>query len=196
MLKHFELATLINAGGWQTIGDNTQYKIVDTPDELVIAFCGSSDKEDWWVNFDFQKKPYRYMKPVFLVHRGFANRWKACHKFFLELSGATDKPITITGHSHGGALALLCLEDIRYNYPMKALRCVTFGCPRVVGWWNFRKVRYRWFNTTQYRNGNDLVTHLPFWLMGFWHVTKVMKIGDWWRPGKHGISEYLKSMKD
>jgi len=191
MLTHLDLAKLIDAGNWQTIGDNTQYKIVDTHDELVIAFCGSTDRDDWWANFDIQKRPYRYMSPVFLVHRGFANRWKACHDFFLALAGTTDKPITITGHSHGGALALLCLEDIRYNYPMIPLRCVTFGCPRVVGWWNFFKVRDRWFGTTQYRNGNDIVTHAPFVWMFYLHVTKQVKL-----VGKgHDIWEYIASME-
>lgn len=43
MRTHLELAQLFNTiSNWDTIGTDTQYKILDYPDEVIIIFCPSS----------------------------------------------------------------------------------------------------------------------------------------------------------
>lgn len=39
--------------------------------------------------------------------------------------------VIVCGHSLGGALAMLCGLDIKYNNPEKQVRVYTFGAPRV-----------------------------------------------------------------
>ena len=164
---------------WQTIGDDTQYLIKETDSEFIIAFYGSNSKNDWKNNFNFFKKPYKNMEVPFHVHRGFLKVWKLINDHFLALVKDVDKPITIIGHSYGGAIATLCMEDIWFNYPEKraSLNLITYGSPRVIGWYNYRKIKERWNNSSIYENRLDLVTHVPFVLMGFRHVKKITKIG-------------------
>jgi hypothetical protein len=60
MKTHLELAQLFNTiPNWDTIGTDTQYKVLEYPDEVVIIFYPSNSKADWKINFSFPKKPYR-----------------------------------------------------------------------------------------------------------------------------------------
>lgn len=162
---------------WQTVGDDTQYLILDTPDEFVIAFYGTNSLCDLKNDFLFPKKPYKTMSIPFKAHRGFLRAWKACDDFFMTLVKDVNKPITIVGHSYGGAIATLCMEDVWYNYPEKrdALKMVTYGAPRVIGWKNHNKIAERWGNSTMYCNELDVVCHVPFFFMGFRHVHKLTR---------------------
>jgi predicted lipase len=165
--------------GWKTIGDDTQYLIHETEDEYIIAFYGSNSDADWKNNFNFFKKPYKNMQVPFHVHRGFLKAWKLINDYFITAVKDVSKPITIVGHSYGGAIATLCMEDIWFNYPEKRvdLKLVTFGAPRVIGWYNYRKIEERWANATLYSNTFDSVSHVPFFLMGFRHVKKLTVVG-------------------
>jgi predicted lipase len=176
-VKHIDI--FLHPQQWQTIGDDTQYLIKETDDEFIIAFYGSNSDADWKTNFNFFKKPYKNMEVPFHVHRGFLKVWKLINDFFLDLVKDVEKPITIVGHSYGAAVATLCMEDIWFNYPKKrdTLKLVTFGSPRVIGWYNYRKIKERWNNSSIYENRLDLVTHVPFAFMGFRHVQKITKIG-------------------
>lgn len=157
-----------------TLGDDTQFSIIDNEDEFIIVFYGSNSDADWRNNFNFFKKPYKNMEVPFHVHRGFLKAWKLINDHFLALVKDVDKPITIIGHSYGAAIATLCMEDIWFNYPEKRvdLKLITFGAPRVIGWYNYRKIKERWSNTINYCNRIDIVTNVPFFLMGFVHVKK------------------------
>ena len=70
-------------------------------------------------------------------------------------TGTALKPITILGHSYGGAIATLCKEQLWHDLPFMRdnIRLVTFGSPRVIGWLNWWKIKHRWDNSTVYRNG-------------------------------------------
>lgn len=162
-----------------TVGDDTQYRIIETRKEFIIGFYGSNSKNDWINNFNFFKRPYKDMPIPFHVHRGFLRAWKLIDDHFIELVKNVNKPITIVGHSYGGAIATLCMEDLWFNYPKKrdTLKLVTFGSPRVIGWYNYHKIKERWNNSSLYENRLDLVTHVPFAFMGFRHVKKITKIG-------------------
>jgi len=57
MKTHLELAKLFKEiDQWDTIGTDTQYRILEYPDEVVIIFCPSNSKADWKINFSFPKK--------------------------------------------------------------------------------------------------------------------------------------------
>lgn len=163
---------------WITIGLDTQYKIKETEGEFVIVFQGSKSITDWKYNFKFRKKPYKNMPVPYYVHRGFLEVWKEINDFFLGLVKEIDKPITVVGHSHGGAIATLCMEDIWFKYPEKRekLKLVTYGAPRILGWRNYSKIKERWKNTENYSISIDLVSHIPFFFMGYLHTKKKIRI--------------------
>lgn len=176
-----EIAELFNTTkDWEVIGTDTQYKILEFDDEVIILFYGSNSKPDWKINFSFFKKPYRNMPITYYVHKGFLGEWKKINDFFLDTIKSIDKPITISGHSYGGAIATLCLEDLGFKYPEKkhTLFLVTFGSPRIIGFYNYRKIRKRWKNSIIYANNNDLVTKIPFWFLGYRHVKKTRDLGE------------------
>jgi predicted lipase len=165
---------------WETTGTDTQFKIVEQEDEVLIVFCPSNSKADWKINFSFPKLPYREMKTKFYVHGGFLKEWKKINNFFLDTIAEIKKPITIVGWSYGGAMATLCMEDVWFHFPEKRsqMRAITFGSPRVVWIRNFKSIEQRWDGTTRYVNGSDIIPTLPFGFLGFKHVVPETHIGD------------------
>jgi hypothetical protein len=82
--------------------------------------------------------------------------------------------ILVTGHSLGGALAVLAAADIKRSFPDLAdneLDLYTFGCPRV-GTPLFAEYIFKLFAVGHYyriTHANDLVPHLPNDIIGFRH---------------------------
>jgi hypothetical protein len=205
MKTEIELARLFNTlTDWDTIGTDTQYRILEKEDEVIIIFYPSNSKADWKINFNFPKRPYKRMPVPFYVHGGFLKEWKKINDYFLKRAGGINKPITVVGWSYGGALATLCYEDIWFNNPFKrgSMRLVTFGSPRVVGALHFKKVAHRWLGARILSNGSDLVTSLPPRLLGFKHIATPKQIGDkrtlfgFFKTNKyHQIDSYIESME-
>lgn len=170
--------------------------------EVVIAFCGSNSKVDWKNNFHFWKKAYEDADIPFTAHSGFLKCWKKIrHEVEDRVRAMEPVCITVTGHSYGGALAVLCSEDMKYIFPDLKVNLITFGAPRVIGWKNWDKIKGRWEGARQFRNGSDLVTCVPPFAMFFHHVVPRTCIGD--KPSilrllhvnYHAISEYQKSIE-
>ena len=91
------------------------------------------------------------------VHCGFLKAFQGIESHIEQtLSEHPDLPVYITGHSLGGALAMLAT---RYLTPNSLGATYTFGCPRVANSEFFREVR-----TPVYRvvNAADGVARLPF----------------------------------
>ena len=199
---------LLSSGltSWSTAGDDTQYHIEDYSGsgDIVIAFLGSNSDVDWKNNFRFWKTPYKNMETKFYVHAGFLKCWKLIEDTIgAELSKYNISSITITGHSYGGALAILCKEYIWYHYPelRDNTRLITFGAPRVIGLHNWTKIKDRWNNSTLLMNGSDFITRIPFRCMFYRHVAKIIHLGDEIRLWKyfdfkyHWIENYCDSIR-
>ena len=220
----------VNQPEWITGGDDTQYYIEknDKTGEVVVVFAPSNSKRDWLNNFRFWKKPYKNMDITFFCHSGFLTCYKKVEDEIREAVKALDpSSITITGWSYGGAMAVLCMENLWYEFiylrehPESTdsrareaegkpslrgkMQCITFGCPRVVGFWNWKKIKERWEGTRLFKNGADIVTCVPLVTMLYHHVSKQIHIGDkirLWKylqankyhnvPGEDGYSGTLK----
>lgn len=132
---------------------------------IVVAFRGSeANVEDWLTNAD--AKPTEVTidagdaKITGNVHSGFLKAYQAAAKdidaAIAEVStGASGVPIFYTGHSLGGALAMIA---VRIEAPDSGGACYTYGSPRV-GDYPF----YKGVKTPIYRvvNAADIVPRVP-----------------------------------
>jgi hypothetical protein len=118
-----------------------------------IVFQGSNDYEDWLINFQFTKTEVG-------MHSGFN---KSANKIEKTLKKELDPNIEyiFTGHSMGGALALIL--GIR----MKAKEIVTFGQPRVL---SEDDDTYDVSKIHRYVTPEDIVPNTPPSLFGYKHI--------------------------
>ncbi|MDP6442228.1 MAG: lipase family protein [Pirellulaceae bacterium] len=126
------------------------------------------------------------------VHEGFydalSHVWRTIDDAVAGL--ATDKPLWITGHSLGGALAVLAAARwLDADRPLAGL--YTFGQPRVGDATFARNFNFA-MKTTAFRvvNDNDLVTRMPPRSLGYSHTAtflcftedgRLVEDIQWWR---------------
>lgn len=166
--------------------------------KLVVYFEGSNGRVDWKNNFDFPAKPYRDMKNLWFCHRGFLRVWKSIESHICyDLLDETVTEIEIIGYSHGGAIAQLCYEYVKFNRPDVVVTGYGFGAPRV--FWGFARkaVKERFKGFKVIRNGKDIVTHVPPVLFGFRHICEVVEIGESLGLIRdHYQDRYIKALRD
>lgn len=164
------------------VENDASFAIKREGDRLTLLFEWSNGRNDWINNFRFfavPKKPYKNMtEGIWFCHRGFLKVWKSIEPHVAKAIFETNiTKVDIIGYSHGGAIAQLCYEYIKYNRPDIELSGVGFGAPRVL--WGFagKDVQERFKGFKVIRNGNDLVTHLPPVIFGYRHTGEVVKVG-------------------
>jgi triacylglycerol lipase len=143
---------------WETFGF-----ILESPQDIIIAFRGSSTKGDWISNINASQKKFPYTKEPCYTHRGFTGIYSSARSAILSTLRRLpqDKPLYVTGHSLGGALASLCAVDIAANTPFVSPHLYTFASPRT-GDPAFVKVcSKRVKNSYRIANPFDIVTHAP-----------------------------------
>lgn len=137
---------------------------------LWLVFRGSDDVYDWIMNFSWL--------PFF--HLGFRQAWGDLANETLDFVAKRQDEfdeIAITGHSLGGAIAILAgLELARAGHPISAVQ--TFGAPRV-GSPAFARKYDRQTNNLDQNLGDvtkrmasyeEIVSEMPHWVFGFKHV--------------------------
>jgi hypothetical protein len=146
-----------------------------------LHFFGAYQIEDWL--HVAQAWPCKW-RGLFGVHRGFArlaDRWLSSN------DPADYRGWTISGHSMGGAIALLV------GYVVKDCTVETAGCPRVALWtaWGLNKVKH-----SRYVNKQDLVPNLPPRLFMYRHFgTKVVYPSVTNSIKAHEPKEYQNNLK-
>ena len=156
------------------------------PSYVVIAFRGTEKKISDWLT-DANAKPTEIKGTKEKVHTGF---WEAFTKSdaegqtvmklvkeIMERKEAMDDnnkplPLFITGHSLGGAIALLATKQLA---PTVRGACYTFGAPRVANYEYFKDVK-----TPIYRvvNSSDMVPRVPPGA-GMTVIVGAMKLLSW-----------------
>ena len=161
---------------------------------LYITFRGTNSKKDRRTNIMFCKKVIPYGNPYskVKVHSGFINAYKSPYVRNKIHSQISDKisEIKISGHSQGAALALLSGLDLSYNFPGKDYEVIVFGCPRVGNSAFKKSYEKRVFKTLRIENGNDIVTKIPLFIMGYRHVGTVFRIGVPRLPGVISFNDH------
>lgn len=147
----------------------------ETP--AIVVFRGTSDLTGFLQDFMARKEEH----PWGWVHHGFLDCWKIIRHRVLAVVGL--KPVILTGHSLGGAMATLAAPD----FAGQVKEVVTFGSPRV-GNGAFRDAYAEEFaeQTTRYVYSLDPVPLVPGYLPGYRHV-----VGPTWFDGvewRKGIS--------
>ena len=172
------------------INDTQAILVLDTENDfLVLAFRGTEKTSVKDIKTDFEAKLTNDGTSG-KIHMGFKEAFELVHrKIEIILSGDEykDKPLFITGHSLGGALATIAAK--RLKHPKGVAGCYTFGSPRVADaeWISSIKVPlYRIVNAF------DGVTVIPpssnfFFLLGF--ILKVRPVNL--IPGTKWIGTWL-----
>ena len=97
-------------------------------DVLVVVFRGTDDTEDWFFNGNL----YPRQMAEGSLHCGFACAYGTVRTQVLEeIKKTKAKHIWITGHSLGGAMALVCAYDLTVYQGNKIDGVITFGQPMI-----------------------------------------------------------------
>jgi len=121
---------------------------------VVLSFRGTEGLTDWKTNLNAFKEVVDGVP----IHTGFLN---AFHLVKGQIEGDLDRlsdprnSLYVTGHSLGGALALIATKEIARD---SLGACYTFGSPRVAGFGFAQKIK-----TPIYRvvNSRDIVPRVP-----------------------------------
>jgi len=165
--------------------DDTQAIILENQDFLILAFRGTEvDPDDILTDLDF----WKVSGPLGgKVHRGFRSAlddiWELpdgpWHHIDNMMRSREKKPIFITGHSLGAALATLASAALcEFSYFPQGV--YTFGCPRV-GDWRFARALNHQIGHRFWRveNNNDIIPRLPPWFFGFRHAGQRVYLSTW-----------------
>jgi len=106
--------------------------ILESEDSIVVAFRGTGSTVDWVSDVIASQTRYPYVRNAGWTHEGFTNIYRSARAGIMEVLNRLPvrKTLYITGHSLGGALALLCGVDAAANSPHRPF-VYTFGAPRV-----------------------------------------------------------------
>lgn len=125
----------------------------------VICFRGTKQIKDWMTNLKIKPAPIKNPQTGTIIgniHMGFHEAYMSVHDDIANrLKGYEDLPLFITGHSLGGALAVVATW---YQSSQRLAACYTFGAPRVGDQGLIDR-----FKTPIYRivNGPDPVPFMP-----------------------------------
>lgn len=162
-------------------------KVYEDEQEIIFSFRGSDDVKDWISNL-------RQGGLWCEMHQGFIDsfeRFKSVFKEILLLD--CGKKVTILGHSRGAALATLAAHYVAKEMKLPCY-CFAFESPRVAKKPFRDEYNMLQINHVTVRNGWDIVTYLPLWVLGYRHVGRmqVFKKPFWHRFLKFMISDHLK----
>jgi hypothetical protein len=190
-----EIAATVYRGPWSnTVDADVHYALLPRQGEIVVALPGTHplDALDWLRDFSFWPT---WVGGLGLVHSGFGLGAEAAWARMAPIL-STDRFITFTGHSLGGALAIGLAALHAYERPNVRFRIVTFGAPRV-GFlfpWIRRRLR-RAVERAQYARPGDIVPDAP--MRPYLHGGRLTRIGvglDGF-VANHAIAQYVADLK-
>jgi triacylglycerol lipase len=158
---------------------DTQGFVVQNDDAVIVAFRGTEPGRamDWFVDLGAIHRHWDHRMGT--VHGGFYNALKAVWGVVLpdgrrilpdRLRNRGNRTVWITGHSLGGALAVLCAAQAALVDGIPVQGVYTFGQPRV-GNSDFASTLNAALGSRIYRivNDRDIVPRVPLFSMKYCH---------------------------
>jgi len=195
--------------------EGAQAYVLGNKDRITVAFRGTEPTEKSDIFADLEATHERGF------HEGFYEEYEklevAVHTELAKLQGRKKRPVFVTGHSLGAAIAsIFC-----FHYP-EAEALYTYGCPRNASWSKSKELKVPHYRCV---NNNDIVTAVPPEFMGFKHHGELHYINfygnirqmTWWQRFKdkmrgriaawkkleffdgirdHSMDEYCKYLED
>lgn len=170
------LQASVDAYSWRpTIevpGTSTEVLITEDDDCLIIAFRGTQQIQDWITDARFEFTYFCGSR----VHNGFHCAITSVIDKVVAAVAGSKKPLLITGHSLGGALAVLCAYRLATKgIPIAAV--YTFGQPRVgdaAFVHSYNSTQDLGARTWRIVNEEDIVPRIPGVLLGYRHCGQLM----------------------
>lgn len=137
--------------------------VLESERDAIVAFRGTGSAVDWISDMIARQCKYPFVRDAGWSHTGFTDIYRSMRQAVVSLVDRCDgnKPMYVTGHSLGGALAVLCATDLASKRPDADIRVCTFGAPRA-GNPDFAKAYNRSVAASRrYHNEFDVVPHLP-----------------------------------
>ena len=159
-------------------GTDTQVIVVEESDHIIIAFRGTSNIRDWITDAQFLRKLLveEANGDRCEVHHGFLDAYESVIEplaAYLRQIVVGARKVFVTGHSLGGALAILAALELK-RQAFAIAQVYTFGQPRV-GNAAFKRL-YEWslgsstFRVVYQEDIVARVPHLPAWHDPYRHV--------------------------
>jgi triacylglycerol lipase len=107
--------------------------VMSSAADVIVAFRGTDSFPDFVADVGYPEVAYPYVAGAGLTHRGFTAVYVSCRDQILAALQVLPpgRPLFITGHSLGGAVATLAALDIAVNSAYKTPVIYTYGSPRV-----------------------------------------------------------------
>lgn len=158
--------------------NSAQGMLVEHEDLLCMVFRGTNEPADWLDNLNAFPEDVLFGS----FHRGFwksiEDVWETINGKYEDLRKEKKRPLFITGHSLGGAMATIAAA--RFIHQDKPFISVyTFGQPR-----SMDRDTARIFNSEagsrchRFQNNEDIVTRVPARFMGYSHVGHCLYIDE------------------
>ncbi len=158
--------------------NSAQAAFIEHKDYFCMAFRGTDEIVDWLDNINVFSEEVLFGE----FHRGFwrstQDVWEGLFAEYQKAMRKKKRPIFLTGHSLGGAMATVG-ASILLHQDLPFTSVYTFGQPRVM-----TRDAARIFNVEskarcfRFQNNNDLVTRVPARLMGYSHVGTYLYISQ------------------
>lgn len=157
---------------------SSQAALIEHEDYYCLAFRGTDELADWLDNLNV----LAIEEPYGEFHRGFFNAvediWQPLMQLLKSKRWEQPKPLMLTGHSLGGAMASIATARLlEIDIPFRSV--YTFGQPRAMTDDTAEEFNYmcsdRYF---RFHNNNDLVTRIPARIAGYSHVGSYLYISD------------------
>ena len=111
--------------------------ILQSSENNIIVFRGTQEPEEWIANINAEQRNYQEDKPSLgKVHQGFSSLYskhlsQPLRKAIAQLD--PNIPCYITGHSLGGAMAILAAFDLAYDFSQfrQKIQMYSYASPRV-----------------------------------------------------------------